>query len=329
MRRTIFVVLGAILTFSTSLSPVLAAQDATPTTMGSAFADLGLPELEITATAFEFTGIPDELDAGRYLITLTAEADVDFGAGIEFIQPSGVSVDEFVEMLAGPPDATAGEVTADGTPFPDTATPAGGEGEMEGPPDFYYESLMAGGVATMAGQSAEVVLDLTPGEWVAWSGEPEVQQPPVVFEVVGEMPTDLPEPDAGATITMDEYEFGVSDGELVAGSQVVRIDNAGDQPHFMIVMRGPDTMTDEQVEEALAIEQEAFATGVEPEWGEINPEENVEFTTFTGTQSTDTSTWILLDLEPGMYALLCFVPDREDGEPHAYHGMYIVVEIGE
>ena len=30
---------------------------------------------------------------------------------------------------------------------------------------------------------------------------------------------------------------------------------------------------------------------------------------------------LLVDLKPGDYALLCFMPDAKDGKPHAMHGM--------
>jgi len=34
-----------------------------------------------------------------------------------------------------------------------------------------------------------------------------------------------------------------------------------------------------------------------------------------------TSNDIELSLEPGTYAMLCFVPDTSDGNPHFIHGM--------
>ncbi len=49
----------------------------------------------------------------------------------------------------------------------------------------------------------------------------------------------------------------------------------------------------------------------------------------TGTQSTGTSLWIPMTLEPGTYVLICFFPDISDGMPHAFHGMYNVVEVSE
>jgi hypothetical protein len=326
MRRMFFGVLAMLLFLPLSLSPALAAQDT-----GGGLADAGLPELEITATTSEFTGMPDELEAGRYLITLTVESDVDFGAGVEFMQPSGISAEEFIEFLSGPPDTTAADVAADATPFPDTATPVATpvdeEAGMDAPPDFYYESQLAGGVAALAGDSGRAVVDLTPGEWIAWGGDPFAQQAPLVFEVTGEMPADLAEPEAGATITMDEYEIVVSDGELTTGTQVVRVENVGDQPHFIIVARGPETMTNEQIEVVLDEEQAAFETGEEPEWSDLNPDEDLEFVLFTGTQSTGVTTWLELELDAGMYVLVCFVQDQEDGEAHAYHGMYTVLEV--
>jgi hypothetical protein len=36
---------------------------------------------------------------------------------------------------------------------------------------------------------------------------------------------------------------------------------------------------------------------------------------------------ITLELESGKYALLCFVPDRAGGKPHAFLGMVSEVEV--
>ena len=37
--------------------------------------------------------------------------------------------------------------------------------------------------------------------------------------------------------------------------------------------------------------------------------------------------FIELDLKPGSYGLLCFVPDAKDGKPHAAHGMMRVFTV--
>ena len=36
---------------------------------------------------------------------------------------------------------------------------------------------------------------------------------------------------------------------------------------------------------------------------------------------------VVVDLTPGEYALLCFVPDAGDGKPHVAHGMVRQVTV--
>ncbi len=265
-------------------------------------------------------------------MTVTAAEDAgEFGGGVAFVQPSGMTADEFLGLLSGPPDET-GVGAAPSTPIDDMdATPsAGGEG-MGGPPPAVFESHYAGGIFAMPGQSAEIVLDLPPGEWIAWADDPESPQEPVVFEVTGEMPADLTEPESSATITMGEYVIGVTEGELTSGQHIVKIENRGAQPHFLFGALGPDDMTMEQIGVALEEEAAAGMTGTPPAYSDFNPDEDlsIEEGFYSGTQSTGTSVWIPVDLEAGMYAMACFFPDIADGMPHAYKGMYAVVEVGE
>jgi hypothetical protein len=80
-----------------------------------------------------------------------------------------------------PAEATPDAMAAEGT-----AEASGGD---EGAPAFFYQSKIAGGGFSGPGQSTQVVLDLTPGEWVAWGDDPSAPQQPVIFEATGEMPT--------------------------------------------------------------------------------------------------------------------------------------------
>src|SRR5215203_30092 len=82
------------------------AQDATPTAGDSLFADLGLPELVITATDEGLQLDQGEIEAGRYLVTLNNEsANSDVFAG--FIQlPEGMTAEGLSyadELAAGTP----------------------------------------------------------------------------------------------------------------------------------------------------------------------------------------------------------------------------------
>jgi len=334
MRHVLTSLLSLCLILSLGAASAL-AQDATPTT-DSPFADLGLPTLDISVTADAYEGIPASLEAGRYLVTVTAGEDTgEFGGGVAFIQPAGMTGDEFVGLLgelAGPPDES-GVGSAAATPIEGGAVEASpaAEGEMGGVPPFLFESAMAGGAYAPPGQSAQVVLDLTPGEWVAWGDDPAAPQQPVAFDVTGEMPADLPEPDSSATLIMGEYIIEVAEGELTTGSYVVRIDNIGAQPHFIGWVQVPDGLTEAQLETVLEEEATAEMTGTPPVYSDFNPEEDITAeVTFTGTQSTGTSQWVQVhDVEAGTHVLICFFPDMGDGRPHAYHGMYTIVEIGE
>jgi hypothetical protein len=297
---------------------------------GHDFSGLDLPTLDITVTADSYEGVPESLEAGRYLLTVNVNEDAgEWGGGAAFIQPADMTGDEFIAMMSemdGPPMEGM-----DATPMAHAemdATPVDGEEDM-GMPAFLFDSVMAGGAFAGPGESAQVVLDLTPGSWVVY-GEGPSMQAPVALEVTGEMPTDLVEPESAATLTMSEYDIQVTEGELSTGSYVVRVDNIGAQPHFIVWVQVPDGLTEEQVQEVLDLEAEAMMTGTPPAYGDFNPDEDIIDERFTATQSTGTSQWIMVeDVQAGTHVLICFYPDLSDGRSHADHGMYRIVEIAE
>lgn len=288
------------------------AQDAAP------FADLGLPELNVTVSDTAYEGIPEETEAGRYLVTVTADEETEFGGGVGFVKPEGMSAQEFLQMAAGPPDIAGVEPDA----TPELGDAEGEDGPGAAPPAEFYQFAFAGGFYAPPGATQQGVLDLTPGEWVAWGDDPEASQEPVIFTVTGEMPADLPEPESSATVRMAEYSIEVSEGELTTGQQVVKVTNIGAQPHFLIVAQVPETVTESDLEAVL----QADLTGT-PAAVDFNPDEDFNDVAFTGTQSTNTELWLPLDLEAGKFVLVCFFPDIESGLPHAYDGMYSLVEV--
>lgn len=325
MRRLFFGFLGALLIFPLSMMSVLAAQDATPE---SAFADLGLPTLDVTVTADAYEGIPESIEAGRYLVTVSVSEDAgEFGGGVAFVQPDGMTADEFISMLGellGPPDESGVGVAASTPVEGGAATPADEGGEMGGLPDFLFSSVYAGGTYAPSGESAQIVIDLSPGEWVAWGDDPSSPQTPVGFEVTGEMPADLPEPESSATLTMGEYVIEVTEGEVTSGQQVLRVDNIGAQPHFI----SAGTTTVDVTEEDLMAVLDSEMTGT-PAAVDFDPDEDFVDSFYSGTQSTGTSQWVVADVQPGSLIMLCFFPDIADGLPHVYHGMVDIVEVAD
>jgi hypothetical protein len=317
-RSVLTAVLMSIAMAITGLGGV-AAQEATPTS--ATFADtLGLPELRVQVTDTAYEGLPAETATGRYLLTL--EVSAADGGGLNFLQlPEGMSFDDFMALLSGPP-ATSPEAMS-GTPGAEAA-PAEGE-EEDRPPEWYFQTAMAGGTAAFGG-TAQAIIDLTPGEWVAWAGFPDAPQPPVGLTVTGEAgatPAAGDEPAADVTVTMFEYDFAV-EGSLTPGPHVFAVTNVGAQPHEMFMLRAPGPVTEEQIAQFLEMDMQG-GTPV-PDADMPNPDEFIPAASMTPLSMGKTG-WIPVTLEAGTYIVLCFVPDIESGMPHAYHGMYQVITV--
>ena len=305
----------------------VAAQDATPMTetavRDALFADtMGLPEIRITETDTAFEGVPAELPAGRYLVTIvnnTSQGD----AIAEFNGlPGDFTYEDFLASVGLPaPGAT-----------PDPASPPA---FSEVPPDEFYEAYLPGGpAAQFPGQTAQGIVDLQPGEYAVADLNPDNPQGQVIaapLTVTGgeASPEAMAEPAADVTIREvkagDGYAFEL-EGTLAPGPQAVKVVNDSDQPHFFILIKSPGPITRDQ---ALALLTLDPSTGATPPPGAPNPEEFVEVSG-TGTQSAGTTQWIATNLEPGYYVIVCFVQDpTKDYIPHAFEGMVDVYTVGD
>jgi hypothetical protein len=319
-RGSVLATVVAVVLLCTGLAGV-AAQEATPTS--AMFADtMGLPEVRVLITDTAYEGLPAETAAGRYLLTL--EVETAEGGGLNFLQlPEGMTFDDFMALLAGPPAASPEAMM--GTPGAEAGPPEG-EGE-DRPPEWYFQAEMAGGTGAFAGP-AQAIIDLTPGEWIAWAGFPDAPQAPVGLTVTGEAgatPAAGAEPAADVTVTMFEYDFAV-EGTLTPGSHVFAVTNVGAQPHEMFMLRAPGPVTEEQVAQVLDMEMTGATPAADADLP--NPEEFFPAAAMTPLSMGKTG-WIPVNLEAGTYIMLCFVPDIESGMPHAYHGMYQVITVGE
>jgi hypothetical protein len=303
---TAIVMLLALTLSSIAASPT-AAQEATPAAGKDRLLTdtMGLPELMITATAEGYEGVPAETAAGRYVVTLTSAMGADASAGVEFMMlPEDVSFDDFQTMMTE---------------------------SMEGPPEWYYQTHLAGGLATDPESTSQGIFELRPGTYVVWAGgDPEAAQSPVALTVTGEAatPEAAAEPEAGATLTMFEYGFEL-EGPLAPGPQLLAVTNVGAQPHFAVLVQPDVPVTREQVGMVLEAEMAGTPTAdAAAAAGVSNPDE-WRFAEYAGTISMGVTEWIAVDLAPGTYVLVCFVPEIGTGVPHAYQGMYDVITVGD
>jgi hypothetical protein len=220
---------------------------------------------------------PPSVSPGAVEIRFSNEGEQDHSALV-------VRIDEGHSAAEG---LRAGEAWGeDGEPLPDWITFEGGVS------------------ATKPGGSGIAVVDLEPGEYVAFDIDGSGERPYAEFTVEGDEGESLPE--VSATIEAVEYDFNAS--ALQAGSQRVLFENTGDEPHHLVAAPLKPGATEADVKK--------FA---ETDGG---PPPIVESQAFdVAIVSGGESAVVDLRFESGEYGLFCFIPDRAGGPPHVAKGM--------
>jgi len=121
-----------------------------------------------------------------------------------------------------------------------------------------------------------------------------------------------PEPTADIVMKLSDYAFTPSKA-LTAGKHTIRIESAGTQSHELQLVR---LVPGKKAEDVAA-------------WAEkpVGPPPGVPMGGVPAL-AKGTAAYITVDLTPGDYALICFLPDAKDGKPHFMHGMIQTVHIG-
>jgi hypothetical protein len=179
-------------------------------------------------------------------------------------------------------------------------------------PEWFFAG---GGVGTTAaGKSQTVTQVLEPGTYYAFDtegsqGPPDAASVPTL-EVSGEESDETVEGDA----TVEAFEYGFEAEELPSGKTEVVFDNTGAQPHHLLASPLIGDSTAEDVERFFKTNK--GKPPLEEEGGQA-----------TAVIEGGEGQLITLDLEPGRYALYCFISDRQGGPPHALKGMVDEVEV--
>ena len=270
----------------------------------SSLEDLGLPVIDIVAQQNEFEGVPAELEAGRYLVNLTLGEGIEEG-NATFYRPEPADLDAML-VFAGLAEPEGSPVAADPTSLP----------------DFVYRTTMAGGVSRAENQPGQAVVDLTEGEWIVSDSDPAVMRAATRLTVTGTPPADPPEPEADIDIAFSEYTFDIS-GDLTAGDHLLRLENVGNELHYIEVHRGPDGMTDAH----LMLMFEAMTQGAAtPPDIPFDPMTDLHRVFYTGDYSPGMFGWLAVTLEAGTYAGFCWYP-TPGGPPHTFLGMHTVFTV--
>src|ERR671916_1738003 len=163
---------------------------------------------------------------------------------------------------------------------------------------WMYAAYIAGGVTT---DSEEAVIELRGGEYGVLADNPTSPIAAAPLTVTGDANARIegPEPEAAVTIVEEGaggegFKFTVT-GEATTGTQIVKILNASDQPHFVIGFAYPEEITIEQAMEFIMFDPESGATPT----AEMLDETLFTFPIYAPVQSVGTTQWVVLDAEPG------------------------------
>jgi hypothetical protein len=190
-------------------------------------------------------------------------------------------------------------------------------------------SSSLGGPVVGPGQQASVVADLEPGQYMVICLVPDAEgMPHYVMGMqapleVTEADDGPPAPAADLTVELVDFGFVMESMELSPGQHIWEAPNVGEQLHELVVLRLAAGVTLEQLQPMLeAMESPATPAGeaaASPPAMTGPP----PFTVIGGVAPMNPghTNWALLDLEPGEYVAICFVPDPESGLPHFALGM--------
>ncbi len=182
-----------------------------------------------------------------------------------------------------------------------------------GPPPTWAK-FMGGPNGVAPGQETTSTSSLEPGHYVAVCLIPGPDEVPHVMK--GMMQPFEVTPGAGAlaqaapatdTVTMADYSFTLS-RPLAPGNRTILVKNAGPQPHELVLLRLAPGKT---VQDFGTWATTGKMKGPPP----AMPLGGIAVMEKGGTGQFS------VELTPGEYGFICFVPDSKDGTPHLMHGM--------
>jgi uncharacterized cupredoxin-like copper-binding protein len=188
-----------------------------------------------------------------------------------------------------------------------------------GPPPAW--SVEVGGPnATGPGQTSDATVTLEPGNYAIVCFVPTPGATPVphimkgMFSALTVTPSSAPsaEPTADVNVRLSDYKF-TSSKPLSAGRHVIKVTNDAAQPHEIVFVK----LAPGKTAAGLAAWVEAGMQGPPPGMalGGVAAMAKGRSNTFT------------VDLTPGTYGMICFLPDAKDGKPHSAHGMTTQFEV--
>src|SRR5687768_11399493 len=247
-------------------------------------------EVTITATEYSFDA-PAEISAG-----LTSFWMVDNGKVLHHAQL--IKLEEgktFDDLMAGM------KTMKPGTPPPGWLIPAGGPN------------------AVAPGSTSALTMVMEPGNYAILCFIPDAKGVPHVAHGMAKALTVTPnpsantaEPTADITVTMSDYKWDFS-SPLTAGKHTLKLVTGPGQPHEFTLFQLSPGKTAADIPKYV----EAGMQGPPP----ARPIGGV------AAVATGRASFYTVDLQPGDYAIVCFLEDAKDHRPHFLHGMIQQIKV--
>jgi hypothetical protein len=120
-----------------------------------------------------------------------------------------------------------------------------------------------------------------------------------------------PAPASDVHVVMKEYGWEITPA-LTAGRHTLKVENAGAQPHEFFIIKLNDGKTPEDMGKWAATYQ--------------GPPPGTAMGGLAGMRPGGVA-YVDVNLTPGNYMMICFVPDAKDGKGHMDHGMVLPFTI--
>ncbi|HYH93108.1 MAG TPA: hypothetical protein VD763_08115 [Candidatus Saccharimonadales bacterium] len=241
-------------------------------------------DLAVTGSDFAFQA-PASIPAGLTKLTLTNAGAEEHQAQIAGFK-AGSTFEDLTAALAGPDEIAA----------------------------LALVTLSGGPTGVQPGASASTTSNLEPGAYVflcfvrSPDGVPHFAKGMIAPIEVTEPAVEAAVPAGDASLELQDFAF-VGLDTLTAGPHQITMTNNGPQPHEATIVK--------LAEGVSAADLPAMFASTEP------PSGPPPFTSVGGVAGIDVGDTVNVDvdLEPGNYAFLCFIPDPATGAPHAALGM--------
>jgi uncharacterized cupredoxin-like copper-binding protein len=186
-----------------------------------------------------------------------------------------------------------------------------------GPFPAWARSLGGPNAPAPEGGEANATLVLAAGRYLLLCGIPGPDGIPHLMKGMIRPLTVVPGADAAGvpradiTMSLRDYSFVLS-GQMAAGRRVIEVRNDGAQTHEVELVR---LAPGKSVHDVLAWVEKPAGPPPGMPLGGVSPLARGGVATFE------------VNLPPGRYGMICFLPDVKDGKPHHEHGMIQEFEV--